>query len=280
MEIAVRNGVTDIVGICCSSLELPRVDDMSNAGLADVGLRGCTQIALQEVTLDDIAAARAKNITCTVITPTFDVHGGTEVNESLIEISSAYGWMRAGDEMQPALDSARSDFRRLSDLIATFRIRSYSLERYIGENDWFVRAVETREPVATVRTYRWVIRELLTKRTELGLPLHPQAQRWWRNWAREFRPLGPFGTVSVWSDSRRSATTGPRPGWPTGSSTRTPTPRTPDPSSTPARTRSTGSCAGPCSTSTRPNRRPRGHRRSPSPTRRSPTCPGAPGAAT
>ncbi|HEY7043094.1 MAG TPA: choice-of-anchor D domain-containing protein, partial [Nocardioidaceae bacterium] len=199
MEIAVRNGVTDIVGICCSSLELPRVDDMSNAGLAEVGMRELTQIALQEVTVDDIAAARAKNISCTVIAPTFDVHGGTEVNESLIEISSAYGWMRAGDEMQPALDSARRDFRRLSDLIATFRIRSYSLERYIGENDWFVRAVETREPVATVRTYRWIIRELLARRTELGLPLHPQAQRWWRNWAHEFRPLGPFGTVSVWS---------------------------------------------------------------------------------
>jgi hypothetical protein len=44
-----------------------------------------------------------------------------------------------------------------------------------------------------------MIRELLAKRTAMGLPLHPQAERWWRGWARGFRPLGPFGAVSVWS---------------------------------------------------------------------------------
>jgi NTE family protein len=126
LEIAVRRGVTDLVGICCSSLELPGTDEMSNAGLPAVGLRSLTEIAIEEVTMGDVEAVRAKGINCTVIAPTFDVHGGTEVNVSLIEISSDYGWMQACDETQPASDAERRDFRRLSDLITTMRVRSYA----------------------------------------------------------------------------------------------------------------------------------------------------------
>ena len=201
MEIAVRNGVTDIVGICCSPLELPSVDEMSSAGLAAVGLRSLTEIALNEVTYSDIEAVRARGMTCTVIAPTFSVHAATVVNPSLIEISSDYGWMRGCDEMQPAAGGAadRADFRRLSDLITTFRMRSYALECYINENASFLTAGEAREPAATVRTCRWIIRELLAKRAAMGLPLHPQSPRWWTGWARDFRPVGPFGTTSVWS---------------------------------------------------------------------------------
>ncbi|HSB85348.1 MAG TPA: choice-of-anchor D domain-containing protein, partial [Ilumatobacteraceae bacterium] len=199
MEIAVRNGVTDVVGICCSTRELPATDDMSNAGLAAVGLRSLTEIALNEVTFSDIEAVRDRGITCTVIAPTFNVHGATVVNPSLIEISADYGWMRACDEMQPALAAERNDFRKLSDLIATLRLRCYTLECYINENAWFLMAGDAKAPVVTLRTCRWIIRELLARRAAMGLPTHPQARRWWVGWARELRPVGPFGTGSVWS---------------------------------------------------------------------------------
>lgn len=199
MEIAVRNGVTDIVGVCCSALELPETDDMANAGLPAIGLRALTDCALNEVTFNDIEAVRSRGISCTVIAPTFNVHASTVVEVSLIEISSDYGWMRACDEVQPAVPADRPDFRLYSDIIATLRLRSYALEGYIGANDYFMRAGETRDSVVTMRTMRWIIRELLAKRSSLGLPAHPQSRRWWTGWARGFRPTGPFGTTSVWS---------------------------------------------------------------------------------
>ncbi|GIH08489.1 hypothetical protein Rhe02_65560 [Rhizocola hellebori] len=208
MEIAVQSGVTDIVGICCSPLELPAVDDMSSAGLAAVGLRALTEIALNEVTDSDIVAARAKGITCTVIAPTFNVHSSFTMNPTLVEISSEYGWMRACDEMQPASDADRADFRRFSDLITTFRMRGYPLDRYIEENTSFYQAGGIRDSVATMRTYRWLIRELLAMRANRGLPQHPQARRWWTGWSRQLRSLPPFGRSSVWSRLAVSSSNG------------------------------------------------------------------------
>jgi hypothetical protein len=44
-----------------------------------------------------------------------------------------------------------------------------------------------------------MIRELLARRSALGLPQHPQAQRWWRMWVRGLQPNGPFAAISMWS---------------------------------------------------------------------------------
>jgi len=199
VDMAARAGVTDLVGICCSSLELPAVDEMTNAGLAAVGLRSLTEIAIAEITHDDLLATGTQGITTTFIAPMFDVHGGAEVDGTLIEISGDYGWMRTCDEMHPATPAERVEFRRLSELITRLRLFSYGLEVDVANNDWFVNAASTREPVATIRRLRWMIRELLAQRSALGLPLHPQAQRWWRNWVRGLQPNGPFMTISMWS---------------------------------------------------------------------------------
>lgn len=199
LEIAIRAGVTDVVGICCSSRELPAADNKAKAGLPAVGMRALTEIALGEVTHGDIEAVRARGIPCTVIAPTFDVHGATVVDPTLIEISSDYGWMRACDEMQPVEDAQRPTYRRFADLITTLRLRSYELESFINHNAWFLNAASTTSAVSTVRTCRWMIRELIASRAERGLPTHPRARRWWTGWVRTMRPLGPFNTSSVWS---------------------------------------------------------------------------------
>ena len=73
VDIAARAGVTDLVGICCSSLELPAVDEMTQAGLAAVGLRSLTEIAIAEITHDDLVATGTQGITTTFIAPMFDV---------------------------------------------------------------------------------------------------------------------------------------------------------------------------------------------------------------
>ena len=160
------------------------MDELTNAGLASVGLRSLTEIAITEITHSDLDAARGRGIATTFIAPQFDVHGSAEVEGSLIEISSDYGWMRTCDEMQPATEAERVEFRRLSSLITLLRRDSYALELFVAQNDWFLRAADTRDPVATIRTLRWMIRELLARRRSLGLPEHPQAQRWWRLWER------------------------------------------------------------------------------------------------
>jgi NTE family protein len=206
MEIAIRSGVTDIVGISCSPLELPVVDDMTNAGLLAVALRASTGIAINEVGFSDIAAAHATGITCTVIAPSFDVHPAFLMDPSLLEISSDYGWLRGCDELQPAADLDRPFFRLLADLITTFRVRSNSLENYIVGTMDFYTAPAIRDAFVPLRTYRWLIRELLAARADRSLPQHPRARRWWTAWARDLGPVAP--TNSIWSRQAVFSTTG------------------------------------------------------------------------
>jgi hypothetical protein len=212
LEIAARAGVTDVVGIFCDRLEPPLVDDMTNAGLLNVAARALG-VAIDEVSNGDVVSARATGIPCTVIAPTFQVHSGMQVNQSLLEINSGYGWMRACDEMQPSDDAYRVGFRLLSDLITTFRMRSYPLERYIARHATFYDASASRDEVVTVRAYRWLIRELLATRADRGLPQHPKAREWWVGWVRELRGEEPFFALSVWNEMTpysSSGTAGPK----------------------------------------------------------------------
>lgn len=196
---AFRNrGVTELIGISCSTSTLPETDSMSSAGLPAVALRSLTEITLQEVTQGDIETARNLVPSAVIIEPLFDVHGVIEVVPGLIEISEDYGWMRACDELQPGLDAKRDFGAGLSTRITRVRRDSWTDEWLLSGLSLSLSA-EGRRAVKRIRLRAWIVRELLLERTRLGLPTHPLAGQWSRTWSRDFRSSGLLGSQSIWA---------------------------------------------------------------------------------
>lgn len=192
--------VTELIGISCSTSELPPTDQLAAAGLATVVMRSLTEIALEEITAGDFATARQLVPSAVIIEPLIDVHTTIQVVPGLIELSQDYGWMRACDELQPGLVAAqRGDARQLSTLITRLRRDSWTDEWLASDNAQFSYAAEAKPVLQRMRMRAWAVRELLRRRALMGLPAEPSSGLWWRRWGRDFRPHSPFGTSSIWS---------------------------------------------------------------------------------
>lgn len=201
-------GVTELIGVSCSTNTLPETDSMSSAGLPAVALRSLTEITLQEVTSGDIETARNLVPSAVIIEPLFDVHGVVEVVPGLIEISEDYGWMRACDELQPGLDARRDFAASLSTLITRVRRDTWADEWALNDAQLVSLTSLSRPAVQRIRLRAWIVRELLRQRASIGLPAHPDAGQWWRAWGRDFRPTRPFGAPSIWARMDASTSDG------------------------------------------------------------------------
>ena len=199
VDIVLRHNVTQIIGILCSTLELPEADSMKNVGLLTVGARAATQIAINEITRGDMAEAVATGIDVRFIAPSVDVHSGLDLDPSLVELSMHYGWLRAADEMHAVTNpDERKLFRQASELIVLLRKRCLELERGVATNDYRIVLGQKWDYFA-LRVCRWAIMHLTTRRTALGLPVHPVQAAWATGWEREFVNKPPFQFPSVWS---------------------------------------------------------------------------------
>jgi predicted acylesterase/phospholipase RssA len=203
IDIAMKQRVTprptQLVGILCSTPELPAADSKKNFGVVAAGTRALTEIAIHEITAGDLQASATDSIDTRIIAPAFDVHGGMDIHPSEIEISMHYGWMRAADEMQPVSSPEdRDEFRRSSELIARLRLKCLEIERRVGTSNLVIASTQ-RWDYFELRVNRWAIMHLLSRRNRRGLPAHPRQATWATDWEREFRPTPPLGFASVWS---------------------------------------------------------------------------------
>jgi len=196
IDIVLNKGVTEIVGILCSTQEPVEADSMQKAGLIACGMKALTEIAIDEITVGDLVGASASGIKTTIIAPEIDVYSGFDLEPSLVEIGMHYGWMRAEDEMQPIAPGAdRRVFRQSSQLITRLRMRCLDLERDIPGGS-IKQKIEDRvkSDYFQLRVIRWAIMYLAAKRQALGLPPHPNRINWTTDWEREFRDR-----PSIWS---------------------------------------------------------------------------------
>jgi hypothetical protein len=206
IDVVLDKGVTQIVGILCSSLDAPAAGSMANVGVIDVGTRAATEIAIAEVTVGDLAAAARSGIDTRIIDPAVDVHSGFDLIPSLVEIAMHYGWMRAADEMTVvAATSARDDFRRTSELITRLRMRCFELEEWLAQDPLpsVSKTPSNRRAKSCyfeLRVNRWAIMHLVTRRTDLGLPPHPAQATWSTDWERDFRGSQALPAPTVWGD--------------------------------------------------------------------------------
>ena len=201
IDIVLNQKVTQVVGILCSTPNVPEADSKKNVGLIEVALRALTEIAIHEIGEGDLVASAASGIDTRIIAPTVDVHSGMDLKPSLIEISMHYGWMRAEDEMQPVtVATEREVFRQTSELITRLRMRCLELERQVPSEN-YLNIGPLMQGYFELRVNRWAILHVAARRQAIGLPPHPAQATWSTEWEREFR-----GGPTVWAklESRSS----------------------------------------------------------------------------
>ncbi len=202
VEVVLRHHVDQLIGIVCSVNELPETDSMEKAGLMGVAMRSLIDITLKEVVVGDLRVSESRGIDVRYITPAFDVHDTIVVQPSLIEISMHYGWLRAVDEMHPADEGEREQFRRSSELLSRMRLKCLEVERRTKP---YLDIDGQKRDLFELRIYRWAIMHILAKRNALGLPAHPTQPSWSTAWEREFRGSMRFNAGTVWGTLESSS---------------------------------------------------------------------------
>jgi hypothetical protein len=195
VEIAVRQGADEIVAISCSSNSFPEVESYDHAGVINCLMRALIDTSLSEVSADDVRPVGLADGSLDVIAPTFDVHGSTDVVPSLFEISMHYGFMRAGDVMQPELSAEdRADAFRLTDAVVRLRLDLYEEERINPS---------AHVTLQLLRVRKWAVKNLVAERKRRQLPLPDLAELWAFEWERDFRTrsTNPFGIANAWRNT-------------------------------------------------------------------------------
>ncbi|XXF81548.1 patatin-like phospholipase family protein [Myxococcaceae bacterium GXIMD 01537] len=216
MEVALSAGATEFIGILCSANELPVTDSMTRVGVLEVGLRAMLGISLKEIIEGDIASARSSGLPVRVVAPTFNVHDSVVVQESLIEISMHYGWMRASDELTSEIEAERVEFRAMSDHITLLRLKALGQERLIASTTEYLGlpvdpqllADAVRHQYVRLRVLRWALSHVELARVARKLPRHPSGLNWSIDWEREHRgAMAPSGFASPWVELKLPGST-------------------------------------------------------------------------
>jgi HYDIN/CFA65/VesB family protein len=160
-------------------------------------LTSLTDITLKEVVEDDLAGRGVGNTPVTTIMPSFNVHDTAVVDPGLIDISMAYGYLRAADVMSTLGGEARGAAMLLSDAIARLRTDTHLLSLlWANPNKPGAHAM-----LQQFRFRKWLIRKLVEARIASKVPLPPLAMLWFQTWetgASAFvpTPWSAFTTIS------------------------------------------------------------------------------------
>lgn len=188
----------------------PEAEDFSTKNLAEIAQRGLA-LAVDEVFVSDIApdGGWCDGIERTIIMPQFNVHGPTEIDPGLIQISMAYGYMTAFDTLKRSAvgEAEYSEMLFTTNVIAQARKRAWKLE-----NTGILRGHEIRPRfrpgvLEEIRGFKHLIRDAVNVRvqrwgwesipapadiTNSAVRNFNHYRDWWRAWERHRRLTGPY----------------------------------------------------------------------------------------
>lgn len=186
VQAAVDAGAEEIYVVSASRLtvepEKPRA--FTRAGFADVLGRAMVEIALNEITVDDLSVRPKDGRSAprtVVIAPDIDIHNLTTIDPGLIQINRDYGWMRAADTLD-GVDHGSALWRTATDIART-RLETWRAENLrFGQPDPTRPADGTPTPRADAQV--WIdtgkrrLKDLLAARRADGGPVPSGIDRW------------------------------------------------------------------------------------------------------
>jgi predicted acylesterase/phospholipase RssA len=178
VRAAVQLGATEVIAIVASTQNLPRAGYKGSQNFAANLLSSLTDITLKEVVDDDLSDPRIGNVKVTSIIPSFDVHDTAVVDPGLIDISMAYGFMRAADVISPLSDQDRHAATLLSDAVARVRTETHLLSLLWTDPT----KPGTHAKLEEFRLRKWLIRKLVEARIDSKLALPELPMLWFQSW--------------------------------------------------------------------------------------------------
>ncbi|MGH8981256.1 MAG: patatin-like phospholipase family protein [Acidimicrobiales bacterium] len=168
-------GATRIFAILAVPIDPPAVRrDYDSASAPEVLLRAIGEISFAERQRANLAPTLPAGTEVTVIDPRVDVVGPFDVSRGLMLLNMDYGWLRAADmcaELEPSL---RRRVAEATDAIAVGRTQAWHRE----EELWAAGDAGAGDLSALARCKR-VVRDALSERKGLGLPVPADASNWW-----------------------------------------------------------------------------------------------------
>ncbi|HEY3942276.1 MAG TPA: patatin-like phospholipase family protein [Acidimicrobiales bacterium] len=184
---ALRLGADRIFAVVAVPLEQPPDRrDYTTANAIDVFLRALSAIAFSERQKADVAQPLPPGATLTVIDPTVDVVGPFEVSQGLMLLDMDYGWCRAADLLAEVSDATRAAGVDATDAIVTARTLAWH-----REEELWARGRASGPDLDPLLKLKQTVRDALTERRSLGLPVPKDADAWWRNFEVHAGPRPP-----------------------------------------------------------------------------------------
>ncbi|MFE6937521.1 patatin-like phospholipase family protein [Streptomyces chartreusis] len=186
VQAAVDAGAEEIYVVSASRLTVepkkPRA--FTGAAFADVLGRAMVEIALNEITVDDLSVRPKDGRSAprtVLIAPDVDIHNLTTIDPGLIQINRDYGWMRAADTLD-GVDHNSALWRTATDIAET-RLDTWRAENLRhGQPDPTRLADGTPTPRAHAQV--WIdagkrrLKDLLAARRAAGGPVPDGIDRW------------------------------------------------------------------------------------------------------
>ena len=148
--------------------------DYARASAPAVFLRAIGAISFAERQRANLTPPLPEGTELTVIDPVVDVVGPFEVARGLMLLNMDYGWMRAADMSADIGPAARQRAVEATDAIVVARTQAWHREEELWSGEG-----RSAGDVAALTSLKRVVRDALTERKELGLPVPHDATRWW-----------------------------------------------------------------------------------------------------
>lgn len=171
---AVAAGARRLIAVLAVPLDVaPDDTDWTTASFARVYWRSVDEVGFSAKQHDNLAVGLPEDAELTVVAPTVDVVGAFEVNPGLLRIDLDYGALRAVDVFETEGAGVRRRASELTDRIIVERERAW----YLEEELW--QAPVPGDLLRGVRAAKRAVREALSDRAALGLPVPDGADAWW-----------------------------------------------------------------------------------------------------
>jgi NTE family protein len=180
-------GATRIYALLAVPLDPPPdPHDYARASAPVVFLRAVGAISFAERQRANLGPPLPDGTEVVVIDPRVDVVGPFDLSRGLMLLNMDYGWMRAADVCAEVSAPVRRQAADATDAIAVARTQAWHLEEQV-----WARGEAAPAELAALARCKQVVRDALSERKGLGLPIPEDGPGWWSGYELHEGPRPP-----------------------------------------------------------------------------------------